>query len=248
MNLKAALSQLESSIEPSPWSGHEHVRGYGVFGLPLSSGHILALRVFPVNDFAPYITIWHQTPDGSWSIHYDAPRPDICCPRYYGAAAKNILPAKIKLDWRSANELHVSMENPKLEWTIWPSASLFLRIMNAFSKPMPLWTWKKPSLLRPREFMARMMGVGQIDLAGITPSGHYGILMPQQMFMINKSNAVLDGVDLGSPTKVYPNPKIGDTPMPARGIFAIGQGHWEIRDIEEYNNTRKAVANSKIYK
>jgi hypothetical protein len=86
MNLKAELEHLMPSVEPSPWRGHEHVRGYGVFGLPLSSGHTLALRVFPINDFAPYVTVWHQTPDGAWSIYYQAPRPDIACPRYYGPA------------------------------------------------------------------------------------------------------------------------------------------------------------------
>ena len=51
MNLKAELEKLTPSVEPSRWRGHEHVRGYGVFGLPLSSGHTLALRVFPINDF-----------------------------------------------------------------------------------------------------------------------------------------------------------------------------------------------------
>ena len=77
MNLKAELQHLTPSVEPSPWHGHEHVRGYGIFGLPLSSGHVLALRVFPINDFAPYVTVWHMAPDGAWSIYYQAPRPDI---------------------------------------------------------------------------------------------------------------------------------------------------------------------------
>jgi hypothetical protein len=77
MNLQAELEHLKPSVEPSPWRGHEHVRGYGVFGLPLSSGHTLALRVFPINDFSPYVTVWHQAPDGTWSIHYQASRPDI---------------------------------------------------------------------------------------------------------------------------------------------------------------------------
>ena len=90
MNLKAELEHLMPSVEPSPWRGHEHVRGYGVFGLPLSSGHSFALRVFPINDFAPYVTVWHLAPDGTWSIHYQAPRPDIACPRYCGAAARII--------------------------------------------------------------------------------------------------------------------------------------------------------------
>ncbi len=49
-------------------------------------GHVLALRVFPENDFAPYRSIWHRTPDGTWSIYVDGPRVDTACPRYFGAA------------------------------------------------------------------------------------------------------------------------------------------------------------------
>jgi len=77
MNLKQELEQLTPGVEQSPWQNHEHVRGYGVFGLPLTSGHTLALRVFPINDFAPYLTVWHHDLDEGWSIHYHAPRPDI---------------------------------------------------------------------------------------------------------------------------------------------------------------------------
>jgi len=38
-----------------PWLGYEYVRGWGVFALPFNSGHVLALRVFPENDFSPYL-------------------------------------------------------------------------------------------------------------------------------------------------------------------------------------------------
>ncbi|MEJ2049712.1 MAG: hypothetical protein P8Y60_07705 [Calditrichota bacterium] len=77
MNLKQELEQLTPGVEQSQWRNHEHVRGFGVFGLPLTSGHTLALRVFPINDFAPYVTVWHHDPDEGWSIHYQASRPDI---------------------------------------------------------------------------------------------------------------------------------------------------------------------------
>lgn len=49
------------------------------------------------------------------------------------------------------------------------------------------------------------------------------------------------GTDLGHPARARPSPHIGSFPMPARGIFAIGQAHWEIRDREEYEQTRHAV-------
>ncbi len=63
MNLASQLRNLEPRVTASPWKGFEHVHGFGVMALPFSSGHVLALRVFPENDFAPYITIWHRLPD-----------------------------------------------------------------------------------------------------------------------------------------------------------------------------------------
>ena len=38
----------------APWPGQEYARGWGVFALPFDSGHVLALRGFPANDFGPY--------------------------------------------------------------------------------------------------------------------------------------------------------------------------------------------------
>ena len=59
-------------------------------GLPFDSGHYLALRVFPENDFSPYKTVWHRDPEGQWSIFVDGPRFDTACPRYYGPACTRV--------------------------------------------------------------------------------------------------------------------------------------------------------------
>lgn len=241
-NLKSELESLVPRVQQSPWPGHEHVRGYGVFGLPLSSGHTLTLRVFPVNDFAPYITIWHRTPDGKWTIYFDAVRSDVACPRYYGPAVDHITAASINLEWLSAAVLRIRMDEPKLEWTVFMHEPLYLRLLNAISKRLPFWTWKKPALLKLREWMAQRIGLGKIKLAGYMPSGHFGILMPQRMYLIDHARVELDGEDLGHPVKVRPNPKIGDVPLPARGVFAIGEAHWEIRDVAEYRQIRIAAA------
>lgn len=238
------LADLEPEVTPSPWPGHERVRGYGVFGLPLTSGNVLALRVFPVNDFAPYVTVWRRDPDGAWAIYYDAPRPDVACPRYYGPATRTVQRASISLEWRGPSELRIRMDEPPLAWTVRMREPLALKVLNFISRRMPLWTWRRPAFLKPREWMARVLGLGRITLAGPMPSGHYGILMPQQMFFVERCTAVLDGVDLGAPTTMKPNPDIGGVPLPARGVFAIGQAHWRIRDASEYAATRREVASA----
>jgi hypothetical protein len=70
------------------------------------------------------------------------------------------------------------------------------------------------------------------------PSGHTGTLMPQEMFLIERSIAMLDGVDLGRPTHLKENPRIGDIPLPSRGVLAIGRAAWRILDRAEYERTR----------
>jgi hypothetical protein len=47
MSLSAQLSGLPAVRGNAPWPNHEYVKGWGVFGLPFDSGHVLALRVFP---------------------------------------------------------------------------------------------------------------------------------------------------------------------------------------------------------
>lgn len=238
INLKAELEHLTPGVEPDPWFGHEHIRGYGVLGLPLSSGHVLALRVSPINDFAPYVTVWHQTPAGEWFIYYDAARPDIACPRYYGAAVRHVIPAKIILQWSGPAELTIRVDRIQLEWTILADEPPVLRILNMISKRMPLWTWKHAMLLKPREWIARRLGMGRLKLAGKMPSGHFGIRMPQRIYFINRAQVRLGGIDLGMPVRVNPNPQIGKVTLPARGILAIEQSHWEILDEIEYHRTR----------
>ncbi len=65
---------------------------------------------------------------------------------------------------------------------------------------LPLWTWRAGWLVRARELLAKhALGMGEMRLSGKVPSGQIGILMPQRMYLIEDSTAVLDGVDLGRP-------------------------------------------------
>jgi hypothetical protein len=70
--------------------GRGYVKGWGVFGLPLDSGHVLALRVFPESDAGPYRSIWHRDPEGNWYLYVHGPHLNTACPRYYGAGSKSV--------------------------------------------------------------------------------------------------------------------------------------------------------------
>jgi hypothetical protein len=231
LDLASTLSALPERQGDPPWPGHEYVKGWGVFGLPFDSGHVLALRVFPENDFSPYRTVWHRDPQGRWAIYVDGASADTACPRYYGPACQHVGYASIRLEWTGPASLRVTMDRPALEWTVTARQTPSLAVMNAVSPRLPLSSWRPRSLLRAREVMAkRAFGLGDIKMSGTMPSGHEGVLMPERMYLIDESSAVLDGIDLGHPTRVAPNPTIGSVPLPARGVLAVGGGVWKVLD------------------
>jgi hypothetical protein len=206
--------------------------------LPFDSGHVLALRVFPQNDFGPYRTLWHRDPSGSWSIHVDGPRLDTACPRYFGAASDHSGFARIDLRWTGPASLRVTVDSPALDWKLTAMETRTLRFIDAVSACMPLWTWRPRALVHAREIVARRLGMGDLQLSGVTPSGHTSTLMPQRMYFVEESTATLEGVDLGRPTRIQPNPTIGGVPLPARGVLAIGQAVMRIHDPADSERIR----------
>jgi hypothetical protein len=238
LELASRVRDLPAKRSDPPWPDHEHVKGWGVMGLPFDSGHVLALRVFPENDFSPYKTVWHRDPEGHWSIYVDGARLDTACPRYYGPACTHVGHARIDIHWTGPASLRVTMDTPALAWTIAAREPAMLRVLNAASPRLPLRTWRSAGLVRARELLARrLLGLGDIRLSGTTPSGHDGIFMPARMYLIDETTAVLAGEDLGRSTRVSPNPRIGDVALPARGVLAMGGAAWEILDHDEYART-----------
>jgi hypothetical protein len=242
LDLASRLSNLPERRGAASWPHHEYVKGWGVMGLPFDSGHVLALRIFPENDFGPYKSLWHRDPEGNWSIHVDGPRLDTACPRYYGAACKQTGFAHLELTWTGPATLQVTMDEPALQWTLTASSTTSLDLLNTLSAAMPMASWRPRALLRAREGMARLLGIGEIELSGVMPSGHTGTLMPKQMYFIDESRAVLGGMDLGQPTHLAQCPTIGSVPLPARGVLAIGEAVWDILDPVEYEQTRSETS------
>ncbi len=225
-DLASRLRDRPARLGP-PWPGYEYVRGWGVFALPFDSGHVLALRVFPENDFSPYRSVWHREPEGRCSIYVDGPRLDTACPRYYGPACTHTGHVRIDIEWSGPASLRVSMDAPRLESTLTATETPILRVLNATSSRLPAWTWRYRRLVRAREVLARdILGIGDIRLSGTMPSGHVGIFMPERMYFIDETTAVLNGEDLGQNARVSPNPQIGQVPLPARGVLAIGHAAW----------------------
>ena len=242
MNLQNDLMAISAGVVPSPWTGFEHVRGWGVFGAPFSSGHVLALRVFPQNDFAPYRTLWHRTPDGYWSIYYDGPRADTSCPRYFGAAARTISRCRLDLAWTGPMSLTVEMDEPRCLWKMEMTTSPAFTLMSAIGSRIPERAWHSQLLRRAMEGAARgFLGLGSVRLSGTMPNGQYGVLTPRRLYPVERSRAIFDGVDLGRTVRSREAPCIGDVPLSARAVLAIGRGYFEITDANEYVRTKAEV-------
>ena len=201
LNLQRDLEHLTPGASVSPWRDHEHVRGYGVFGLPLASGYTLALRVFWISDFGSYTTVWCQDrPARGRSIitrrgRMLPVRGTTARGRAYRARGDRSSVAQrcriVDLYRPAATGMDVRMHAPPI-----------LRLLNGVSRRLPLWIWQHERLLKPREWIARELKMGTLNLAGTMPSGHDGILMPQQVYFINHAHVTLDGRDLGNPVRV----------------------------------------------
>jgi hypothetical protein len=93
---------VATAIERSPGlqpGGDERFAGYGVMGLPFSSGHCLALRRFPAHSMgAAYTAVWWRDPIGRWVMFSDVP-PTRSCPRYFGRALERTETRPIGLAW-----------------------------------------------------------------------------------------------------------------------------------------------------
>lgn len=242
MNLASEAGAIEPRTTTSPWPDHEHVRGYGVLELPFSSGHLPGLRVWPQTDFLPWVSVWHRTPDGDWSIYSDGPSVETTCPRYWKPALQRAALANVDVTWTGPAELRVEMDDPRLFWTMSIRAPPHLRGLNAVSASLPLWTWKPAPLRRVREWIAdRLLGMGDVRLAFTSASGHEARIMPEQIFFVDESEAVLDGRSLGDPVRLETNPTIGGVPTPTRPVFVLGQAHMRIADVDEYRRTRERV-------
>jgi hypothetical protein len=241
LNLYGLLADIPEMKGHSPGKNQEYVNGWGIFSLPFESGDVLALRVFPQNDFSPYRALWHRDPSGRWAIYVDGSRLDASCPRYFGSVCEYTGFAGIDVTWAARNSLRIRMTDPSLDWTVTAHSTRALTFVNAISAKLPLASWRPQTLVRARERMARRLGMGHIQLNGVMPSGHTGHLMPEQMFFIDEARATLNGADLGRPVRLPSNPTIGLFRLPSRGVLVKGGAVWDILDPVEYERTRAAT-------
>lgn len=220
--------------------GHEHYDGYGIMALPFDSGHVLALRVMPENDFALFQAVWHRTPAGAWSMYVDAPHHEVFCPRLFGPALAASRRASIDVLWSGGPRLRVRMEEPALDWSVRLRSSPLTRLVNRGLPRLPLDVYRRrPTLALVRQLADRALGLGPLDLEGTVPGGQQVLVRPRRIHLVGDARASLRGEDLGSPVRASENPATGSFRWPARGVLAEGDVYVKIDDLAEHRRRRE---------
>jgi len=215
-----------------PDGSGDRFSGYGVIGLPFSSGHVLALRCFEVSSLGTaYTSVWHRDPKGRWTFHQNVP-PEQSCPRYFGAAITENTTEPIRIGWTDQRRFCVTVDAPgEIVWDIRLAPTLATRIMNAAASAMPSSWWGKRSAFSTMETAARwILRTGKMNLTGYTPNGQFFTGIPRSIWPIAESRATIRGVDAGAPAPLPKQAMLGDFYVPQRGIFAIFtsvlEGQW----------------------
>lgn len=196
----------------------ERFTGWGVMGLPFDSGHVLGLRCWATSTVGPpYTSVWHRSPDGRWAF-WSTETAEVSCTRYTSAIADEARVSRIQVSWSGARLL-VEVDEPSLRWELDVRPTALTTALSVAARLVP----PRRALLRAMGPVAgRALGTGPLALVGRMPNGQAYRLVPSAVRRVVSSTAVLDGADLGTPSPLAAQARIGDFRIPQRGIVADG--------------------------
>src|SRR5215217_6525235 len=228
---KELVDGLEQGTE-LPSGDEERFSGYGVLGVPFTSGDLLAMRRFPASSLAEsYTSVWHRDPQGRWTI-YTSVAPQLACPRYFGSAIDEALVREIEITWTSPRDFTLSIEEyPALEWHLSLAQPPATRLINAVDSVLPDALWRKEAVLKAMgKAGGLMLRAGRLPMAGQVPNGQRFHLTPKHIWVIRSSTARMADQDLGSVGPLAVQTRLADFWIPQRGLFVIGHAFFEPLD------------------
>src|SRR3954471_11975333 len=139
----AARSSADGAAGEGVTGNEERFTGFGVTGVPFSSGYVLALRRFAASSIGPgYTSVWIRDPAGAWSMHGTVD-PGLSCPRYFGAALESASTSRISLSWAGSHAFSVDVDGGAvLHWELTLRATPVTRFMSAVSGAVPQGLWR----------------------------------------------------------------------------------------------------------
>jgi hypothetical protein len=199
----------------------ERYTGYAVFGVTFQSGDILALRRFAATSVGPaYTSVWHRSPDGRWTMYQDLQK-DAGCGRYFSAAA-SIVTARIRVVWSGADRFGVCVDaETPLAWKVSLGSTGVTRAITRLASTDLSSTLPAPRFARACSLAAgALLRSGALTLLGVTPNGFRFEARPSGLWVVNGSQAFINGRSLGRPVPRASSIRIGTFEIPRRGLFA----------------------------
>ena len=236
MTTPRALAEEMERNPLVPKGPGERFAGYGVMGLPFSSGHVLSFSRTPASSLGPaHTAVWHRTPAGNWTCITDTD-PSRSCPRFFGEGLDDTLVREIELSWEGPFDLSLRVRDVRFEWGIRLGRDLRTRGVSLLSRVLP------GPLRRSRKGMyalgragGRLLGLGKVNLAGAAPNGQRFRAAPRRLWRVEASAALLASEDLGSIGSLEEQASLGDVWIPSSGIFSFGEAWFDDFDPERHS-------------
>lgn len=219
-----ALAAAAAESVALPSGTGERFAGFGVMGLPFTSGHVLAMRRFPASSIGPaYTSVWHRDPDGRWAFWQNQPDQQ-SCPRYFSGSVSETRTVGVELDWPSDSTLRVAIPDVGLTWTSTLSSTPVTRTLNAVGGVLPDRAWRfRPVLAAMSSVAGRALRAGTVGLTGATPNGQEFTANPMRLWVIDEASAQIGETDLGPVGPLREQARLGDFWIPQRGVFSVGR-------------------------
>ena len=214
-----------SEAQPElPRGTEERVSGYGLMGIPFSSGHVLAFRRWTASSVGePFTSIWHRDPRGRW-LFYETADGKVSCSPWFGGGVQESRRTGITLTWESAEQLRVRTSDGHIDWSLTFGSSPVTRMMNGMAAMMPPTAWKSRRVLGLMGRMATAtLGGGRLSLVGTSSSGYPFLANPWHIWRVIESSASIGGESVGVPAPLPEQARLGDFWIPQQGTFAMGR-------------------------
>jgi hypothetical protein len=226
MTPRDTVAELEKDT-PLPEGPGDRFSGYAIIGLPFLSGHILALRRFSASSIGPgYTSVWHRDPSLRWTF-YSTLSPEQSCARYFGGDVQRNVVTPIDIIWTTPARFRVRA-GTAIEWNVTLKSSWITRAMNALGGSLPEWAWRSSRVLDAMGAVAGLaFGAGQLNFTGRTPNRQRFFANPRQAWLVDRSDATVNGVSVGPAGPLDHQASLGDFFVPQRGIFAIARARLE---------------------
>jgi hypothetical protein len=224
----AAMADQAAKISLKPRPGRDDVGGYAIVGQPFESGDLLCLRRFPVSTFGPgYVSVWHRSPDDDWTV-YTTISPDLSCPRFIGAAVSRVVQTAIDVDWTGPSHLAVDVPEAAIDWRMHIASTPVTTMMNAMMGLMPSALFRSDPVLSAMSLMSTaMLGAGDLRLRGHMPNRQWFQAGPRLVWVVSEASASIDGRNLGGAAPLKAQARLGEVPMPQRGLLMMGAFSFE---------------------